>query len=53
VQDLLLSAKHLFGAAKGGKLSRRRINHDEKALIVGVRALAMATVNYLVASKTD
>jgi metal-dependent amidase/aminoacylase/carboxypeptidase family protein len=26
---------------------------DEKALIVGVRALAMATVNYLAASKTD
>ena len=26
---------------------------DEKALVVGVRALAMATVNYLVAAKTD
>ena len=26
---------------------------DEKALVVGVRALAMATVNYLAASKTD
>jgi amidohydrolase len=26
---------------------------DEKALVVGVRALAMATVNYLAAAKTD
>jgi metal-dependent amidase/aminoacylase/carboxypeptidase family protein len=26
---------------------------DEKALVVGVRALAMVTINYLVASKTD
>ena len=26
---------------------------DEKALVVGVRALAMVTVNYLAAAKTD
>jgi hypothetical protein len=26
---------------------------DERALVVGVRALAMATVNYLAGAKTD
>jgi hypothetical protein len=26
---------------------------DERALVVGVRALAMVTVNYLAAAKTD
>jgi amidohydrolase len=40
-------------------LSTAALNHslnffiDEKALVVGVRALAMVTVNYLAAAKTD
>ncbi len=44
---------------RGQELATAAPNHspnffvDEKALVVGVRALAMATVNYLVAAKTD
>jgi amidohydrolase len=50
---------YLGGVPRDQDLAKAAPNHspnffvDEKALVVGVRALAMVTVNYLAAAKTD
>jgi metal-dependent amidase/aminoacylase/carboxypeptidase family protein len=50
---------HLGVVPRDQDLAKAAPNHnpnffvDEKALVVGVRSLAMMTVNYLAAAKTD